>query len=85
VITTKIIRNGEKRILEIPRSFHLPGNEVRIRQSGNSLILEPLADDWQWLKNLSRYSDRRVFDEMQSAASENIAEQERPELDELFR
>jgi antitoxin VapB len=83
--TAKIIRDGERRILEIPRSFHLPGNEVFTRQSGNSLILEPLEDDWQWLKNLSRDADGPALDEMRAAADESVAVQERPEMDRLFK
>jgi virulence-associated protein VagC len=87
VITTKIIRDGEKRILEIPEGFHLPGTEVYIRQSGNSLILEPLvptAEDWQWLKDISRLNEKEALDELQAAADESICEQERPELDAFF-
>jgi antitoxin VapB len=85
VITTKITRDGEKRILEIPAGFHLPGTEVAIRQSGNSLILEPLESDWQWLKNISCNVISDALDEIQSAINEEIANQERPELDKLFK
>jgi antitoxin VapB len=85
VITAKIIQDGEKRILEIPAGFHLPGTEVCIHQSGNSLILEPLEDNWQWLKDLSRNSASNALDEMQSAINEKLAEQKRPELDKLFK
>lgn len=85
MITTKIIRSGKKRVLEIPAGFHLPGAEVSIRQSGNSLILEPLADDWQWLKDISLSRDSVALDEMRAAVNEDIHEQERPELDEFFK
>jgi antitoxin VapB len=84
MITTKIIREGERRILEIPADFHMPGTDVYIRQSGNSLIIEPLADNWQWLKTISRECAPSALDEMQTAVNESIAGQERPELDKLF-
>jgi antitoxin VapB len=85
VITAKIIRDGKKRILEIPAGFHLPGTEVGIRQSGNSLILEPLESDWQWLKNLSYDSVSSALNEIQAAVNEDLTEQQRPELDKLFK
>jgi antitoxin VapB len=84
VITTKIIRYGKKRVLEIPVGFHLPGNEVYIRQSGNSLILEPIENDWLWLKNISRRADGAALDELAAAANEETPGQERPELEKFF-
>jgi antitoxin VapB len=83
LVTAKITCDGGKRVLEIPASFHLPGAEVCIRQIGNSLILEPLASDWQWLKALS--CEQGAIDEIQSAVNEDILWQERPELDEFFK
>ncbi|GHV52464.1 hypothetical protein FACS1894216_08650 [Synergistales bacterium] len=49
------------------------------------MILEPLADDWQWLKDISLSRDSVALDEMRAAVNEDIHEQERPELDEFFK
>ncbi|GHS98460.1 hypothetical protein AGMMS50276_20310 [Synergistales bacterium] len=43
------------------------------------------ADDWQWLKVLSRDCDKVAIDEMWATIDEDIPDQERPELDEFFK
>jgi antitoxin VapB len=85
VITAKIIHDGEKRVLEIPANFHLPGTEVAIRQSGNTLILEPVVDNWRWLDKIRREISQESWDEIESATNEEVPMQERPELDALFK
>jgi antitoxin VapB len=85
VVTAKIIHDGEKRVLEIPANFHLPGTEVAIRQSGNALILEPVVDDWQWLDKIRRGISQESWDEIEAAVNEEVPMQERPALDKLFK
>ena len=61
--------------------FRFDGKEVRIRRHGNQVILEPIADDWAWLDALVGEFD----DDFIAAINEQPPQQERPELDELFR
>jgi antitoxin VapB len=58
----------------------MDGTEVRIRRHGAAVILEPIATDWTWLDALSGPIDADV----QRAVSEQPAEQDRPELEQLF-
>jgi antitoxin VapB len=38
-----LFRNGANQAVRIPKEFELPGTGATIRQEGNALILEPIA------------------------------------------
>jgi antitoxin VapB len=49
----KLFRNGNSQAVRLPKEFHFKGDRVRIRQSGNSVVLEPvIADPEEWLAAL---------------------------------
>lgn len=79
--TAKIFWSGRSQAVRLPKAFRLEGSEVRIRKQGQALILEPLATDWKWLDDLQHPLDADAV----SAAGEQPAPQERPELDGIFR
>jgi len=78
--TAKLFWSGRSQAVRLPKEFRFDGTEVRIRKHGNTVILEPIADDWAWLDNLIGEFD----DDFLAAVNEQPPEQERPELDELF-
>lgn len=61
----------------MPKEFRFDVAEVRIRRRGGAVVLEPLAEDWKWLDTLVGPVD----EDFESAAQEQPAAQERPELD----
>lgn len=79
--TAKLFWSGRSQAVRLPKDFRFVGNEVRIRRHGNSVILEPLADDWSWLDAIAGKLDADFVE----AVAEQPAQQERPELDKLFR
>jgi antitoxin VapB len=78
--TAKLFWSGRSQAVRLPKEFRMDGTEVRIRRHGNAVILEPIATDWTWLDALSGPIDTDV----QRAVSEQPAEQDRPELEQLF-
>jgi antitoxin VapB len=49
----KLFRNGSSQAVRLPQEFRFQGDKVRIRRSGNSVVLEPLiADPEDWLAAL---------------------------------
>ncbi|WIY53545.1 hypothetical protein O9Z70_03110 [Devosia sp. YIM 151766] len=42
-IVTRIIRDGDRRVIEIPKEFATADTEVTIRQDGGALIVEPVT------------------------------------------
>ncbi len=79
----KLFRTGRSQAVRLPKEFRFKGTEVRIRRSGNSVVLEPIDDGWEWLWQM--WADGATLDaDVLAAVEEPILEQERPELDRLF-
>jgi antitoxin VapB len=79
--TAKLFWSGRSQAVRLPQDFRFRGDKVRIRKHGNSVVLEPMSDDWAWLDNLPGKFD----DDCIEAANEQPDQQERPALDKLFR
>ncbi len=79
----KLFQTGRSQAVRLPKEFRFEGTEVRIRRAGDAVVLEPVNKDWQWLEDLrAKFSG---FDEdFVAAAEEEVPEQERPELKNLF-
>lgn len=75
--TAKIFWSGRSQAVRLPKEFRLDGEEVRIRRHGKAIILEPIAEDWDWLESVTGPVDP----DFEEAATEQSAEQQRPELD----
>ena len=67
--------------MRLLKDFRFRVEEVRIRPHGNSVILEPIADDWGWLDAIAG----RLGDDFVQAIREQPKQRERPGLDELFK
>lgn len=51
----RLFQNGSSQAVRLPREFRFKGDKVRIRRVGNSVVLEPLADDpATWLAELKK-------------------------------
>lgn len=49
----KLFQNGSSQAVRLPREFRFKGDRVRIRRSGNCVVLEPIiADPEEWLMAL---------------------------------
>jgi antitoxin VapB len=78
--TAKLFWSGRSQAVRLPKDFRFSGEEVRIRRHGNSVILEPLSDDWSWLDEVVGKLD----DDFIQAVNEQPKQQKRPALDKLF-
>jgi antitoxin VapB len=60
--TAKLFRNGRSQAVRLPREFRFEGNEVRIRQLGVGVLLEPMISDApQWFDELDRFKSERFM------------------------
>lgn len=78
--TAKLFWSGRSQAVRLPKDYRFEGQEVRIRRHGSAVILEPVAEDWQWLDRLAGDLDAEVLE----AAAETAPIQDRPALDRLF-
>jgi antitoxin VapB len=54
----RIFMHGRSQAVRLPRAFRLPGDRVRVRRVGNSIVLEPLVTDLDsWFAELDRFAD----------------------------
>ena len=75
--TAKIFWSGRSQAVRLPKEFRFDTGEVRIRRHGNAVILEPIANDWEWLQQVIGPVD----DDLVQAVAEAPADQERTALD----
>jgi len=76
----KVFWSGRSQAIRLPKEFRFDSKEVRIRKHGKAVILEPIATDWEWLDHLAGPLDSDFVE----AVNEQVAEQQRPGLDQLF-
>ncbi len=79
----KIFQTGRSQAVRLPKEFRFEGKEVRIRRAGSAVVLEPIADDWGWLQELRKLGP--LDDDVIAAVNEKVPQQNRPDLDRLFR
>jgi antitoxin VapB len=54
--TAKLFLNGRSQAVRLPREFRFEGDEVRIRQVGDGVLLEPIiVDISKWFAELDRF------------------------------
>lgn len=79
--TAKLFWSGRSQAVRLPKDFRFEGDQVRIRRHGRAVILEPVAEDWAWLDAITGELD----EDFVAAVNEQPDQQQRPELDKLFR
>jgi len=80
--TAKLFQNGHSQAVRLPKEFRFDGNEVAIRREGDAVILTPLANRW---KAMFEQLDTLGLSDDFMTEREQPLDQERPELEELFR
>ena len=78
--TAKLFWSGRSQAVRLPKDFRFDTTIVHISRQGNSIILEPVAENWQWLDKICSKLD----DDFVNATHEQPGQQERPTLDEFF-
>lgn len=79
--TAKIFWSGRSQAVRLPKDFRFDTELVRIRRHGNTVILEPISENWEWLDVLCQKLDKDFI----AAANEQPEQQKRQELDEFFK
>lgn len=74
--TARIFWSGRSQAVRLPKEFRFDVNEVSIKRRGGAVILEPIAESWDWLDNLVG----QVDDDFVEAAQEKLSPQDRPDL-----
>lgn len=78
--TAKVFWSGRSQAVRLPKAFRVTGDEVRIRRQGAAILLEPVAQDWDWLAQVVGPLDS----DFEQAIMEAQPDQERPNLATIF-
>lgn len=78
--TAKVFWTGRSQAVRLPQAFRVDAEQMRIERRGRRIILEPVESNWAWLDTLARLDGDAV-----DAAREPVSEQQRPELNALFK
>ena len=81
VAKAKVFWSGRSQAVRLAKEFRFDTDEVTIRREGSAVVLEPAAKNWDWLDSLAGTLD----DDFVAAVEEEVPQQERPELDDLFK
>jgi antitoxin VapB len=79
--TATLFWSGRSQAVRLPKDCRFPGDKVRIRRHGSSVILEPIAGDWAWLDEIAG----RFDDDFVQAVQEEPKPQKRSGLHKPFR
>lgn len=77
----KVFWSGRSQAVRLPTKFRFDAREMRILKEGDSVIVEPIAED-EWA-SLPRLSDKDAA-AILAVVEDEVPQQERPELDGLF-
>jgi antitoxin VapB len=77
----RLFWSGRSQAVRLPKAFRFEGQEVRIRRHGQSVVLEPLTEDWAWLDAVAGAAD----EDFAAKVGEGPPAQARPELDDVFK
>jgi len=81
VDSAKVFWSGRSQAVRLPKDFRVKGREVRITRRGNTIILDPVPDTWEWLDAIAGTLDEDFVE----AVKQQPAATERPALEKLFR
>ncbi|MGB6006531.1 antitoxin [Castellaniella sp.] len=76
----KLFWSGRSQAIRLPKAFRFDSTQVRIRQHGAAVIIEPIPDNWSWLDDLNKPDQDFIAE-----ATKQPAPQHRDELDTLFK
>lgn len=79
--TAKVFWSGRSQAIRLPKEFRFDTNTVRIRRHGQTVMIEPIPQNWDWLQHACRKLDKDFMD----AVNEEPKQQVRDELDDLFK
>jgi antitoxin VapB len=77
--TAKVFWSGRSQAVRLPKEFRFDTAEVTITRDGDKIVLEPVKNDWDWLKQLQALGP--VDDEFIAAVLDRPKAEDYPDRD----
>jgi Virulence-associated protein and related proteins len=81
----RVFRSGNSQAVRLPKDFRLDVEEVEISREGDAIVLRPHAGEAKPWAGLRAAIDRGFSDDFMMEGREQPGEQDRPDLDSVFR
>ena len=81
----KVFNSGNSQAVRLPKEFRLNVDEVEISREGDALILRPHKTGKEAWSSLKAALDHGFSEDFFGDGREQPPEQDRPELDDLFK
>lgn len=81
----KIFQSGNSQAVRLPKDFRFDVDEVEVSREGDAVILRPKPETSRPWSSLRAAVERGVSPDFMAAGREQGEDQERPDLDRLFR
>ena len=81
----KVFWSGRSQAVRLPKEFRFDSDEVTIRREGNTIVLEQVTteeDEFAWMDRVVGHFSE---DGLGAIEEDRLTDQERPELDKLFK
>lgn len=81
----KVFQSGNSQAIRLPKDFRFDVDQVEVSREGDAVILRPRRDGRERWASLRAALDRGVSDDFMADGREQPGEQDRPDLEELFK
>ncbi|WFF39102.1 type II toxin-antitoxin system VapB family antitoxin [Moraxella nasibovis] len=55
--TAKLFWTGNSQAVRLPKAFRFEGTEVKIKKQGRQVIIEPVVNNWDFVKDLEPFDE----------------------------
>jgi antitoxin VapB len=81
----KVFQSGNSQAIRLPKEFRFDVDHVEVTREGDAVILRPRADHRERWASLRTALQRGVSEDFMSEGRQQPKDQDRPELENLFK
>ncbi|PDT14824.1 AbrB/MazE/SpoVT family DNA-binding domain-containing protein [Rhizobium sp. J15] len=81
----RVFQSGNSQAVRLPKEFRFDVDQVEVTREGDAVILRPRADSGMRWASLRSALERGLSDDFLAQGREQPEDQERPDLQDLFK
>lgn len=81
----RVFQSGNSQAVRLPKEFRFDVDQVEVTREGDAVILRPRADSAMRWASLKSALERGLSDDFLAQGREQPEDQERPDLQDLFK
>lgn len=81
----RVFQSGNSQAVRLPKEFRFDVDQVEVTREGDAVILRPRADSAMRWASLKSALERGLSDDFLAQGREQPKDQERPDLQDLFK